>query len=88
MPEHWAYSTAKSIHGPWTYGGKIMDCAEGTGTIHGGSVFFQGEWYMIYHNATLEGGADCRRSACIERYRRNADGSIPFIPATRKGVAE
>ena len=63
-----------------------MDCAEGTGTIHGGSVFFKGEWYMLYHNATLEGGADCRRSACIERYERNPDGSIPFIPATKKGV--
>ena len=87
VPEYWAYSTAKSIHGPWKYGGKIMDCAEGTGTIHGGSVFFKGEWYMLYHNATLEGGADCRRSACIERYVRNPDGSIPFIPATKKGVA-
>ena len=87
VPEYWAYSTAKSIHGPWKYGGKVMDCAEGTGTIHGGSVFFKGEWYMLYHNATLEGGADCRRSACIERYVRNPDGSIPFIPATKKGVA-
>ena len=88
FPECWAYSTAKSIHGPWTYGGKIMDCAEGTGTIHGGSVFFKGNWYMLYHNATLPGGADCRRSACIERYVRNADGSIPFIPATARGTAD
>ena len=88
VPEHWAYSWSKSIHGPWTYGGKIMDCAEGTGTIHGGSVFFKGNWYMLYHNATLPGGADCRRSACIERYTRNADGSIPFIPATARGVAD
>ena len=87
FPEHWAYSTAKSIRGPWTYGGKIMDCAEGTGTIHGGSVFFKGEWYLVYHNATLEGGAGCRRSACIERYARNADGSIPLVKATKKGVA-
>ena len=87
VPEHWAYSWAKSIHGPWHYGGRIMDEAEGTGTIHGGSVFFKGAWYMVYHNATLPGGADCRRSACIERYARNADGSIPFIPATREGCA-
>ena len=43
--------------------------------------------YMLYHNATLEGGADCRRSACIERYVRNPDGSIPFIKATRNGVS-
>ena len=82
VPEHWAYSTAKSIHGPWTYRGRIMDEAQGTGTIHGGSVFFKGEWYLFYHNATLEGGAECRRSACFERYTRNPDGSIPFIRAT------
>ena len=88
VPEHWAYSTAKSIHGPWTYRGRIMDEAEGTGTIHGGSVFFKGEWYLLYHNATLPGGADCRRSACIERYTRNPDGSIPHIKATRAGVSQ
>lgn len=87
VPEHWAYSTAKSIHGPWTYRGRIMDEAQGTGTIHGGSVFFKGEWYLVYHNATLEGGADCRRSACVERYTRNPDGSIPFIRATKSGVS-
>ncbi len=86
VPEHWAYSTAKSIHGPWTYRGRIMDEAKGTGTIHGGSVLFKGEWYMLRHDATLPGGADCRRSVCIERYKRNDDGTIPFIPATEKGV--
>ena len=88
VPEHWAYSTAKSIHGPWTYRGRIMDEAQGTGTIHGGSVFFKGEWYLFYHNATLEGGAECRRSACLERYTRNPDGSIPFIRATKSGVSD
>ena len=88
VPEHWAYSTAKSIHGPWTYRGRIMDEAQGTGTIHGGSVFFKGEWYLFYHNATLEGGAECRRSACVERYTRNPDGSIPFIRATKSGVSD
>ncbi|MCR5413255.1 MAG: family 43 glycosylhydrolase [Kiritimatiellae bacterium] len=88
VPEYWAYSTAKSIHGPWTYGGRIMDEAENTGTIHGGSVFFKGEWYMVYHNAILPDGADCRRSFCIERYERNEDGSIPFIHQTKGGVSK
>ena len=88
VPENWSYSTAKSIHGPWTYRGKVMDNAGGTGTIHGGSVFFKGDWYMVYHNGKLPGGADCRRSACIERYTRGADGSIPFIRPTVEGVKE
>ncbi len=86
-PEFWAYSTAKSIHGPWSYRGAVTDCAENTGTIHGGSVFFKGAWYLVYHNANLPNGADCRRSFCIEKYARGADGSIPFIHQTRSGVS-
>jgi len=86
-PEFWAYSTAKSIHGPWTYRGAVTDCAENTGTIHGGSVFFKGSWYLVYHNANLPNGADCRRSFCIEKYTRNPDGSIPFVHQTKSGVS-
>lgn len=89
VPENWSYSWADSIHGPWHFGGKVMENAGGTGTIHGGSVFFNGEWYMVYHNAIwMPGGADCRRSACIERYTRNADGSIPFIVPAKDGVSK
>ena len=42
VPEHMAYSTAKSIHGPWTYRGRIMDEAENSVTIHGGNITFRG----------------------------------------------
>ncbi len=87
VPEHWAYSTAKSIHGPWTYRGRILDEPFNTGTIHGGSVCWKGNWYMVYHNAALPNGADARRSFCIERYTRRADGSIPFIHQTKAGVS-
>ncbi len=86
LPEKWSYSTAKSIHGPWKFGGKIMDNAGGTHTIHGGSVFHKGEWYMLYHDGNKPGGGDKRRSVRIERYKRNADGSIPFIKPTADGV--
>lgn len=87
VPENWSYSTAKSIHGPWTFRGKIMDNAGGTGTIHGGSVYFKGQWYMIYHDGNLPNGGDCRRSACMIPYTRNADGSIPFLVPTKEGVS-
>ena len=86
--ENWSYSTAKSVHGPWTFGGKVMDNAGGTCTIHGGSFLFKGRWYMAYHDGNLPGGGWCRRSACIEPYVRNPDGSIPFIQPTRQGCAE
>lgn len=83
VPEHWAYSWAKSIHGPWHYGGRIMDEPEGTGTIHGGSILFKGQWYLLYHDASLPGGAGCRRSACIVPYTRKSDGSIPHIESRK-----
>ena len=86
VPEHMAYSTAKSIHGPWTYRGRIMDEAENSFTIHGGNITFRGHDYMFYHNGKLPNGGGFRRSACVEEFTFGADGSIPFIPFTEKGV--
>lgn len=79
VPEHWAYSTAKSMHGPWTYRGKILGESDNASTSHGGSVFFKGEWYMVNHDGTLPGGGNDLRSVYIRPYKRNADGSIPFL---------
>lgn len=86
VPEHWAYSTAPSIDGPWTYRGKVMGQAQGSFTIHGGSVRFKGHEYMFYHNGGLPGGGGYKRSTCVEEFTRNADGTIPYIPFTTKGV--
>ncbi len=82
VPEHWAYSTAKSIHGPWTYQGKVLDVPERSFTIHGGSVRFKGQWYMFYHNGMAPDGEGFRRSACFEKYERGKDGSIPYMKQT------
>ena len=87
VPEHMAYSTAPSIHGPWTYRGRIMDEAENSFTIHGGNVDFRGHHYMFYHNGALPNGSGFRRSTCVEEFAFGADGSIPFIPFTQEGVA-
>ena len=87
VPEHMAYSTAPSIHGPWTYRGRIMDEAENSFTIHGGNVDFRGHHYMFYHNGALPNGSGFRRATCVEEFSFGADGSIPFIPFTQEGVA-
>lgn len=87
VPEHMAYSTAPSIDGPWTYRGRIMDEAENAFTIHGGEVEFKGRNYMFYHNGALPNGGGFHRSSCVEEFTYNEDGSIPFIPFTRKGPA-
>ncbi len=87
VPEHWAYSTADKITGPWTYQGKVMGLADNSFTIHGGSVEFKGHHYLFYHNGKLSGGGGYKRSTCVEEFTPNEDGSLPFIKYTAKGVA-
>ncbi len=33
----------------------LENLAGGTHTIHGGSVFHKGEWYMLYHDGNKPG---------------------------------
>lgn len=80
VPEHWAYSTAKSVHGPWTYRGKILGLSDRSFTIHGGSVAFKGKNYMFYHNGMAPKGGGFQRSAAFLPFEYKADGSIPYIP--------
>ena len=87
VPEHWAYSTADNITGPWTYQGKMMGEAENSFTIHGGSVEYKGHHYLFYHNGKLPDGGGYKRATCIEEYTPNEDGTSPFIQATTNGVA-
>lgn len=86
VPEHWAYSTADKITGPWKYQGKVLGQADNSFTIHGGSVEFKGHHYMFYHNGKLSGGGGYKRSTCVEEFTPNEDGSIPSIKFTTAGV--
>lgn len=86
VPEHMAYSTAKNINGPWKYGGRIMNEADKSFTIHGGSITFGNRDFMFYHNGALPNGGGFRRATCVEEFKFNPDGTIPFIPFTNEGV--
>ena len=86
VPEHMAYSTAPTINGPWTYRGRIMDEAENSFTIHGGNITFKGRDFMFYHNGGLPGGGGYNRSACVEEFKWNEDGTFPFMKFTKEGV--
>ncbi|MBV5283664.1 MAG: family 43 glycosylhydrolase [Paludibacter sp.] len=90
VPEHLAYSTAKSITGPWTYGDTIMHVIKegGAFTNHPGLIDFKGKPYLFYHNGALPGGTGFKRSVCVEPFSFNADGSIPLIHPTKEGVKE
>lgn len=90
VPEHLAYSTAKSVTGPWTYGDTIMHVIKegGAFTNHPGYIEFKGKSYLFYHDGALPGGGGFKRSVCIEPFLFNADGSIPLIAATKQGVTQ
>ena len=79
VPEHWAYSTAKSIHGPWHYEGRITDEAPGSFTIHGGTIDFKGKSYLFYHDGIPSGGNGFRRTTAFREFQRMKDGRIPKI---------
>eukprot|EP00456_Euglypha_rotunda_P002416 TRINITY_DN1045_c0_g1_i4.p1 TRINITY_DN1045_c0_g1~~TRINITY_DN1045_c0_g1_i4.p1 ORF type:complete len:475 (+),score=115.18 TRINITY_DN1045_c0_g1_i4:950-2374(+) len=86
VPEHLAYSTGPTATGPWTYRGIIMPTQGGSFTNHGGIIDFKGHSYLVYHNGALPGGGGFTRSASIEEFKYNADGSIPTINMTSAGV--
>jgi hypothetical protein len=90
VPEHLAYSTSKSVTGPWVYGDTIMHVIQDKGafTNHPGYIEFKGKSYLFYHNGALPGGGGFKRSVCIEPFEFNADGTIPLIVPTKEGVRE
>ena len=79
VPEHWAYSTSKSIHGPWHYEGRITDESPGSFTIHGGTIDFKGKSYLFYHDGIPSGGNGFRRTTAFREFQRMKDGRIPKI---------
>ena len=84
VPEHWAYSTAKSIHGPWHYEGRITDESPGSFTIHGGTIDFKGKSYLFYHDGIPSGGNGFRRTTAYREFQRMKDGRIPKIDIQEK----
>ena len=87
VPEHIAYSTAPSPEGPWTYRGEIMPLEDTKSfTNHCGVADFKGHSYFFYHTGKLPGGGGFGRSAAVEEFEYNADGSFPIIHHTNEGV--
>jgi len=89
--EQIAYSSAKSITGPWTYGGLLTGPAKYGFTIHPSVIEFKKQWYFFYHDGSynLNGtpGGDCRRQVCAEYIYFKPDGSIKPITLTTEGVS-
>ena len=87
VPEHIAYSTASSFEGPWTYRGEIMPLEDTKSfTNHCGVADFKGHSYFFYHTGKLPGGGGFGRSAAVEEFTYNPDGTFPIIHHTDEGV--
>lgn len=87
IPEHLAYSMAKSPNGPWKYKGVIMpEGGTGSFTNHLGVTDFKGHSYFFYHTGWLPGGGGFGRSVSVEEFKYNADGTFPTIHPHKEGV--
>ena len=82
-----AYAMSRQPLGPWQFKGVFMEEHwNGCWTNHHSFVEYKGQWYLFYHRNDLS-DIDKRRSARIERFSFNADGTIPLIYPTNHGVA-
>ncbi|MDD2525677.1 MAG: glycoside hydrolase family 43 protein [Bacteroidales bacterium] len=81
-----SYSMSDGPTGPWKYQGKIMeDIKSNSFTNHGGVIDYKGNSYVFYHTGLLPGGGSYGRSACVEQFTYNADGTIPAVTPTKEG---
>ncbi|MCC8249543.1 glycoside hydrolase family 43 protein [Saccharothrix luteola] len=78
------YATATSPLGPWTHRGVVLDQVSST-TNHAGVVQFNGQWYIVYHNANAPGGGNFRRSVAVDLLHFNADGTMRKVTQTTTG---
>jgi arabinoxylan arabinofuranohydrolase len=78
------YAIGTSPTGPFTYKGRIFD-ANNIYTIHGSIVNYNNHWYAFYHDATLT-GSGYGRSWRAEEFQYNADGTIPKLTKTIRGI--
>jgi beta-xylosidase len=72
------YATSTSPKGPFTYRGVILTPVLGW-TTHHSIVEFQGKWYLFYHDASLSGGIDNKRSVKFTELKYNEDGTIQTL---------
>lgn len=72
------YAISKDPLGPYEYQGKILSPVIGW-TTHHSIVQFKEKWYLFYHDSSLSGGADNKRSVKYTELRYNDDGTIQTI---------
>jgi beta-xylosidase len=77
-PGQIVYATGPGPLGPFTYQGVVLDYPD-TSTNHHAIVNYDGDWYIFYHNASLPGGGDYKRSVHVDHLQHGDDGRIEML---------
>ncbi len=72
------YAISKNPTGPYVYQGVILTPVIGW-TTHHSIVQFKDKWYLFYHDSSLSGGIDNKRSVKFTELKYNPDGTIQTI---------
>ncbi len=72
------YAVGDNPKGPFTFKGRILNPVLGW-TTHHSIVEIGGKWYLFYHDCTLSGGIDNKRSVKFTELFYNEDGTIQTI---------
>ncbi|KAM0322552.1 hypothetical protein ACHAQA_009399 [Verticillium albo-atrum] len=71
------YATATNPDGPYTYQGRLLEPVSGW-TTHGGTVEYQGQWWLFYHDSEASGGVDWLRQVKAKKIWHDDQGKITF----------
>ncbi|ANS74416.1 alpha-N-arabinofuranosidase [Paenibacillus yonginensis] len=72
------YAVSDNPLGPFTFKGTILTPVIGW-TTHHSIVQFEDKWYLFYHDSSLSGGVNHKRSVKYAELTYNADGTIQTI---------
>ncbi|EFM08888.1 Xylan 1,4-beta-xylosidase [Paenibacillus curdlanolyticus YK9] len=72
------YAIGDNPQGPFVFQGTILTPVLGW-TTHHSIVQFGDKWYLFYHDSSLSGGADNKRSVKFTELEYNEDGTIRTI---------
>jgi beta-xylosidase len=72
------YAVSDNPKGPFVFKGTILTPVIGW-TTHHSIVEFNGKWYLFYHDASLSGGVNHKRSVKFTELHYNEDGTIQTI---------
>jgi beta-xylosidase len=72
------YAVSENPQGPFTFKGTILTPVSGW-TTHHSIVEFNDKWYLFYHDCSLSGGVDHKRSVKFTELKYNEDGTIQTI---------